>query len=120
MYSLSSINYLDKFEKCYKKIISINCIPKGPLEKYVTRLTLPKLSEADVDSACCPRESCVYVLKNVNNNNQLMIVDDVPNLFNYLVENNYNIDSSITNMLHKSDVRLNKKKIICFITYHGF
>ena len=53
-----------------------------------------------------------------------MVVDEIPDLFSYLIENGYNIDTKITNMLNKTDLQFNGningnngKTLICFITY---
>jgi hypothetical protein len=116
MYTLYSITYLDTYEKCYKKIITINNLPEGPLKNFVKQITLPKLNDADIDTPCCPREKCVYALYNYNTNH-LMSVDEFPNLFSFLTENNYIINSALTDMMNKSDIRVNKKNIICFFTY---
>jgi hypothetical protein len=61
-----------------------------------------------------------------NNNNKfgqgLMVVDEVPDLFAFLLSNGYKIDTSLTKMMNGSDIRFqteNANKIIAFITYIG-
>jgi hypothetical protein len=46
-----------------------------------------------------------------------MCVDEIPSLLSYLVMNGYEIDSSITKIMLKSDVKL-KDKILFFIKYN--
>jgi dTDP-4-dehydrorhamnose 3,5-epimerase-like enzyme len=54
--------------------------------------------------------------------NDLMVVDEVPNLISYLVSNGYTVDTSITKMFNDSDIRFDTNtgnKLICFVTYNG-
>ena len=44
--------------------------------------------------------------------------NDIPELFSFLIFNNYNINSSITKMMNNSDVRLTNENIICFFSYN--
>jgi len=61
---------------------------------------------------------------NVNNNcgSGLMNVDEVPDLFSFLLSHGYKIDTSLTKMINSGDVRFhtdNANKIICFVSYIG-
>jgi hypothetical protein len=44
-----------------------------------------------------------------------MTPDDIPELFNFLLSNNYKIDTSITKMMNSSEVKMTNK-LVCFIT----
>ena len=44
MYQISIKPYYDNITKCYQKIITISSKPKGPLEKYIKQIRIPKLS----------------------------------------------------------------------------
>ena len=62
------------------------------------------------------------VIKHTLRGLTLMLVDEIPDLFSYLLSNGYTIDTKITNMLNKSDIQFdtqNGKTLICFITYQG-
>ena len=51
-----------------------------------------------------------------------MIVDEIPDLFSFLLSHGYKIDTSLTKMMNGSDIRFqtnNSDKIIAFITYQG-
>ena len=51
-----------------------------------------------------------------------MVVDEVPDLISFLVENGYTVDTSITKMFNTSDIRFDTNtgnKLICFVTYHN-
>jgi hypothetical protein len=52
----------------------------------------------------------------------LMVVDEIPDLFSFLLSHGYKIDTSLTKMMAQSDVRFqtnNANKVICFVTYVG-
>jgi hypothetical protein len=52
----------------------------------------------------------------------LMVVDEVPDLISYLVSNGYKVDTSITKMFNSSEIRFDTNtgnKLICVITYNG-
>lgn len=127
---LYSMPYLDTYSQCYKNIVTVNLIPRGPLERFVHRVKLPKLSPFKEPSYCCERVTCCLAIgKTVfnrvycgnNHINNLMSVDEIPNLFSFLLDNGYKIDTSLTKMMNSSgDIRFhtdNANKIICFVTY---
>jgi hypothetical protein len=116
--SLFSQPFLDTINKCYKNIVVVNAVPKGPLSKIVRTVKFPPLSEFKYNNL--KQCECGYALYNYNND--LMIVDEIPDLISYLVCNNYSVDTSITKMFNTSDIRFNTNignKLICFITYNG-
>tara|TARA_Y100000996_G_scaffold366536_1_gene311880 strand:- start:43 stop:402 length:360 start_codon:yes stop_codon:yes gene_type:complete len=117
MYLLSVQPYLDQHYKCYKNIITINIYPKGPLQHFTQRINPPKLSPFKENSPCCENQKCILALKSINNSSQLMCVDELPSLIAFLTSNQYEIDSNITKIMLKSDVKL-KHKILFFIKYN--
>ena len=122
-YTLSVQPYLDQHNKCYQKIITINVKPIGPLSKYVKLIHPPKLSPFKENSPCCTQENCVYVITHISSDssnssnccNNFMYIDDIPNLFSFLTSNGYTIDSNLTKIMQKSDVRLSNN-LLCFIS----
>jgi hypothetical protein len=126
--TLFSQPYLDQYSQCYKNIITLNNYPRGPLFKYVKKINFPPLSTFKQQGDCNRIKTCGLVLTKLNNNcynicnNDLMVVDDVPDLLSFLLENGYTVDTSITKMLNNSDIRFdtnNGNKIICLITFNG-
>jgi hypothetical protein len=123
--SLFSTPYLDKYNECYKNIITISAIPQGPCSKLIKRINLPILSPFKNNSPCNKIKTCCLGLTSPKEfpnccNDNLMVVDDVPNLISFLLENNYKVDTSITKMLNQSEIRFetnNGNKLICLITY---
>jgi hypothetical protein len=126
-YALYSQPYLDKKCQSYKNIVTINLYPKGPLEKYVRKTQFYPLSPFQQAGPCVSYNKCGLVLTSLNNFcntncDDLMIVDEVPNLIAFLMTNGYNVDTSITKMFNASDIRFNtnnQNKLIAFITYKG-
>jgi hypothetical protein len=128
--SLFSQPYLDTYKQCYKNIVVINLKPQGPLGDLVRFVRFPPLSEFKQPGPCNLLKDCGYAIISLNGCNfgcgkfssDLMVVDEVPNLISYLVNNGYSVDTSITKMFNESDIRFDTNtgnKLICFITYNG-
>lgn len=129
--SLFSQPYLDTYNQCYKNIVVLNLPPQGPLGELVRRINFPPLSEfTQIGGPCNHVKQCGYALLSLGccnsgcgkNGNDLMVVDEVPDLISYLVTNGYTVDTSITKMFNTSEVRFHTNtgnKLICFVTYNG-
>jgi len=126
--SLFSQPYLDRFNKCYKNIITLNMQPQGPLAELVRFIQFPKLSEFKQDTPCSKLKQCGYALMSLDgcsmgcSSDGLMSVDEVPTLISFLVSNGYTVDTSITKMFNQSEIRFDTNignKLICFVTYQG-
>ena len=118
-YTLFSQVYLDTYNQCYKNIITINIPPKGPLKDLTRRVIFYPLSTFKQIGM---RKQCGIGFKSINNDCHLMTTCETPELFSFLLANGYKIDTSITEMLNNSDIKLgtnDSKKMICFITYTG-
>jgi hypothetical protein len=125
--TLFSQPYLDTYNQCYKNIVTINLLPQGPLVNFVRRIQFPPLSTFKIpngngingnNSKQCGL--ALFSLENCNTN--LMVTDEVPTLFSFLLSNGYSIDTSITKMLNESDLQFETNtgnKIIAMITYNG-
>ena len=124
-YTLFSQPYLDTYNQCYKNIITINQPPNGPLNKLLRKVKFYPLSQFKQPNACNRYQPCGFSFQSLNydcgkNGTNLMVVDEIPELFGFLLANGYTIDTSITKMLNNSDIRIDtneSKKIICFITF---
>lgn len=128
--SLFSQPYLDRYNQCYKNIVVINLPPQGPLGSLVKKVNFPPLSEFKQQGMCnnTPFKQCGLALTTLNgycsikNGENLMVIDEVPDLISFLVSNGYTVDTSITKMFNDSDIRFDTNtgnKLICFITYNG-
>ena len=129
-FALFSQSYLDTYNQCYKNIVVINLQPQGPLSSLVRFTKFPPLSEFKTPGPCSPLKQCGYALMSLGGCNMgcgkfgedLMVVDEVPDLISYLVMNGYSVDTSITKMFNNSEIRFDTNlgnKLICFATYNG-
>lgn len=114
MYLISTTPYLDNKPKNnndnYKDIITINVKPPGPLSPFVKLINPPKLSPFSNSCNC----KCIYALLSLDDPSKFMRVDDIPQLITFLIENSYNIEYDMTNIMLKNHVLNN---IIFFISY---
>jgi len=135
MYSIVGAPFYDERNQCYKKIIRINKMPTGNLTHIVKRIRSPRLSHFDTygssgdnggnggnggNGDCCGSGSgytpCIFAIFHPNHKNKLLTVDELPDLMTFLVDNGYTIDTSITKMLMKSNVKPSND-LICYVSY---
>lgn len=117
MYAITCTPYLNTHTHQYEHVLKINKRPTtGELAKIVATMNPPKLSTFSDPSS---RERCMHVLKQLptsNNirNTEYMGPEDVPELFEFLIENGYIIDTSLTKMMQQSKVQLSTN-LICYV-----
>jgi hypothetical protein len=119
--SLFSQPFLDTYNQCYKNIVVVNSPPCGPLAELVKFIKFPPLSEFKQQGTCSKIKQCGYALMSLSGCcDNLMVVDEVPDLISYLISNGYTVDTSMTKMFNTSEIRFDTNignKLICFITY---
>jgi hypothetical protein len=129
--SLFSQPYYDPCSQCYLNIVTMNLPPRGPLAKITRRIKIYPLSEFKQFNNCGRLQTCglglrsLRLLNGISYNNSyscsdLMTVDEIPDLFSFLLSNGYTIDTSITKMMNQSSIRYNTDKsneLIALITY---
>ena len=134
MYSIVGAPFYDERNQCYKKIIRINKMPTGNLTHIVKRIRSPRLSHFDTyggsggnggnggNGDCCGsglngfNPPGIFAIFNPNHKNKLLTVDELPDLMTFLVDNGYTIDTSITKMLMKSNVKPSND-LICYVSF---
>lgn len=131
-YVLYSQPFLDTYNQCYKNIVTINLLPEGPLRPFVQKVAFPPLSSfKQFGSPCNPSQTCGFALRSIhadtggrcNSNNRcgtFMSVNEIPDLFAFLLSNGYKIDTSLTKMMNTSQAQFktnNENEIICFFSY---
>ena len=119
MYQITSEVYLDKYNECYKKVLVMRPAPKDDILKKISKLVnTEKLSPFKDRSPCCSEDYCKYIICNPNNSSKcncdFLCVKDIHIFFNYLLTNGYSINTDITKIMQKSDVKI--KNLICFIS----
>ena len=133
--SLFSQPYYDPCSQCYLNIVTMNLLPRGPLLKLTRRVKLYPLSEFKEAGNCTRLQTCSIGLRSMrflygfaggggyNNSyscSDLMTVEEVPDLFSFLLSNGYTIDTSVTKMMNQSSIRYktnNSNELIALITY---
>lgn len=134
-FTLSYQPFLDTYNKCYKNIVTTNIIPQGPLRRLVRQIKMPPLSHFQVPGPCNPIQQCALALVSLGNNNYyytgssgcgkygsgcgLMTPDEIPDLLSFLLENGYQMETQITNMINQSGTKISNKNIIGTVTYYG-
>ena len=114
MYTISTQPFYDSFLQTYKNIYVIDQKPSGPLANIVKQLNSPKLSPFTTHTNDGCYKPCLYAVYNPTNTQQLLCIEDLGILFNYVISNNYSIDTSLTKMMNQSKVEF-KKNFVCFI-----
>ena len=124
-YAFYSQPYLTNYgyDGCYRTIITINLFPQGPLGKFVVRTKFLPLSHFQTfGGGCDQRKRCGLALRSFQGDGcgcGLMSVDELPELYSFLLSNGYKIETSLTKMTNGSTIRLNNgnnnAELICFI-----
>lgn len=113
-YALFSRPFYKSCEQCYIKILTIDRKPSAPLNSICKQVAFNKLSPFKQPGPCENVERCGYVIMNPNNVNEFATLEDLPVIFTWLTQNLYIVNTSITEMLNNSQVRMDNK-LICFI-----
>ena len=111
-------DYMSTTRGVYKRIVSTNIEPPGPLKQMSRRLHSTKLTPFKDPFANSSHHSCFYCLNSLNDSSKLMTQEEIPELIAYMSSNNYKIDTSITQMLNENTKLSNPDKtLVCFATY---
>ena len=88
-------------------------MPNDPtLSSIIKIVRREKLSPFDVKSECdeCI-SSCLFAILNPENKRDFLCMDDIADLFCFLINNGYKIEDKITKIMSKK-----QRKLICFIS----
>ena len=123
----------------YQNVITLNCVPAGPVSNMVSHINLPKLSPFQQATPNYDGSNCVFVLlrhpvSKIGSGNSafkwngaFMGSDDIPSVFSYLQTHGYTVDTSTTTMLQTgavvvggvSDKRFSgNRRMIAMVTSH--
>ena len=105
VYLISSQIYYESPNNCYKRIITIDRTPNGPLSSLTRRINNPKLSPYQTSSSCA-RESCVLALYS-QTTNEVLDISNQGTLLTFLYQNDYTIDTELTNVMRKQTTQNN-------------
>ena len=119
IYNIFSIIYYDNTLEAYKPIVCINKIPNGKMKDYVKQVENAKLSPFQDDNNEYCNKKCIYAIKSFNNCNEFLDPNNIDELYEFIINNNYSINYEFTNLINKSkNKNINNKKLIMFITYN--
>ena len=121
VFTINSQPFYDEFNQCYKNALSVNVEPNGPLRLFIRNRKIPRLSPFQTETACNPIEKCGIFIASMKMRNccDLMTPDEIPDLMTFLMQNGYQVETQITNMLNQSEIKLSNKKIAFMVTYYG-
>lgn len=123
----------------YQNVITLNCVPAGPVSNMVSHINLPKLSPFQQATPNYDGSNCVFVLlrhpvSKIGSGNSafkwngaFMGSDDIPSVFSYLQTHGYQVDTNTTTMLQTgqvvvggvSDKRFSgNRRMIAMVTSH--
>ena len=116
MYTLSSQTIYDNQKQNYINIYVLDRKPSGALAQIVKPLRVAKISpfQDSRDDNCGPCK-CAQAEYNPHQPTEFLCIDDIAILFSWLEENNYTIDTRLTQMMNESRVQF-KKRFVCFIS----
>tara|TARA_Y100000816_G_scaffold285687_2_gene265671 strand:- start:46 stop:429 length:384 start_codon:yes stop_codon:yes gene_type:complete len=110
--------YYDSIKKEYFNIITINKIIEGPLKSYIKNIVLqkPSITNFNVNKSYCSLTINSSILNNSNfNNNNFLIIEDIPDLYEFLINNNYIIVNTLNEILNYSSIKLESSKKLLFL-----
>lgn len=122
---------LNPYNNVYQNVITLSCIPEGPLKDLVITKSFPKLSPFQ-QGPTTHRGQCMYLLSrypkqstqlNMGNDDTFMNGEDVPSLLSYLSANGYKVESDLTRLIFDSNIKntMNNsqryRKLICYATF---
>ena len=119
--------YLDRYNKEYLNIITVDKMPTGPLAPLIVYISPQKLSP--FQSQCAFSNNCTMAISRYynksacKNGNRFLLAEDIPSLLSFLQDNGYIVDTTITKMILRSNINIgntacnNKKKMVCIVSY---
>jgi hypothetical protein len=104
---INFMNYLDSYQKQYKRILVVNVLPNDNTFKSIIKtVNSPRLSPFEPHTS----SKCIYAILNPNDKCQLLELSDIGLLFNFLITNNFQLHSAF------SDVIKNNDKFVCYVS----
>ena len=111
-YVITTEPYYDYNKKSYFNILIIDRYPNGPLKSLVKTINISKLSPFQNNNKSYKCYNAIYDL----NNNVPMNADNYYDLYIFLLNNSYIINTELTNMIDKTTFK-SSKNLLCFISY---
>lgn len=134
-------NYYDFHNTSYYQILTLNNIPNGPLQSYIKQISIKnvtKLNNANTNycsyvitknilnsSSSSNSNSSSNITNFINNKFNYCTIEDVTQIYDFLINNNYTINNELTNIIksfssanssleNQFTIINNKKLLLCF------
>ncbi len=115
MFKILSYLYLDPFNKCYRKILTISNDPKDTsISNIIKIIPRKKRSPFDYPCNCDLNPYCIYAFLNPNNTRDFINIENIDILLTCLASKNYTIDYNFTELMLKNPNNMDKD-LICYI-----
>jgi hypothetical protein len=119
-YMLYNEIYYDSICKEYYNILTLNKQPQGTLKDYTKLINITMPSTNDTYNTRCTIAIVNNFLNNDNHNhinnsnkyNNLLMLENLNELTEFLINNDYIIDNSITKLYNNTNSNHNSKKLI--------
>ena len=100
-------NYLDSIQKKYKKILIVNILPSdNTFKSIIKHINMPRLSPFTPTSD----SKCMYVIMNPNNPKQILELENIGLLFNFLTVNGFKLHTAFNDVIKQNN------KFICYVS----
>lgn len=105
-------NYIAR-DKCYRKVLTINKKPDGPLSELVKPTKREKLSVFKQNcSPCSKNDACMNIILDPTNKAEYLFEEDLAELMTFLTENGYTVDTKLTKLMQS-----HYRDLMFYITY---
>lgn len=112
-YEIKLDDMLIQRDKCYRKVLTINKQPEGPLSEIVKLTKREKLSVFKQScSPCSKSDACMYVILNPSDKNEYLFEEDLAELMTFLVEKGYTIDTKLSKLM-----QARYRDVVFYVTY---
>ena len=99
IYKLYKTTYLDKFDKCYKNIITLNKNPNDQsLNSSLKQVSRQKLSPFEGFDCCSNQPSCILAFIDPSTK-EFITEEHIDQVFSILVDNDYIIEYKMTKLI---------------------
>ena len=113
--------YYNNNDNNYYKLLSLNKIPNGPLKDYVSSISVTnpstKINKSRENYCILSINSSIlntnYSNKNFNKYINLCTIEDITEIYEFLINNNYSINNELNNILN-SNINCNNNNNILF------
>jgi hypothetical protein len=112
-YEIKLDNVLVQRDKCYRKVLTINKVPDGPLASIVKTIGREKVSVfKQTCSPCAKNDGCMNVILNPSDKSEYLFEEDLAELITFIVENGYTVDTKLSKLM-----QARYRDVVFYITY---